>query len=76
MYQRREAPFRVPATSLHFKESGAMMTTIWVLKEVMCLTESPLPSNEDSHGDLKPSGTGAFQISTDNGWGSGSSSSP
>jgi len=75
MYQRRAAPFRVPASNLHFKESGAMMTAIRVLKEVMCSTGLPIPSNEENDGDSKPSGIGAFQISADSGWGSGSSSS-
>ena len=45
-----------------------MITTIRVFKEVMCSTGSPLPSKEDNDGDLKPSGTSAFQISSDSGW--------
>jgi len=52
MYHRRAAPFRVPANSLHFKESGAMMTAIRVLKDVMCSTGSPFPSKDDNGGDL------------------------
>jgi len=76
MYQRKTALLKVPASSLHFKESSAMMTAIRVLKEVMCSTGSPMPSNDGSDGDLKPSRTGTFQISIDSGWGSGSSCSP
>jgi hypothetical protein len=75
MYQRRAASIKVPANNLYLRESGAMITVIRVFKEVMCSTGSPLSSKEDNNGDLKPSGTGAFQISANSGWGSGSSNS-
>jgi len=49
------------------RELGAPMKVMRVLKDVMCSTGSPLPSKEERDDNLKPSGTGAFQISTASG---------
>jgi len=76
MYHHNAASEKVPANILHLRESAAQTTAMRVLNAMTCSIGSPLPSNVDKWGGLKFSGTGEFQISTEMGWGSDSSSSP
>ena len=65
MYHRNAASEKVPANSLHLRESTAPTTAMRVLKAVTCSIGSPLPSKVERWGGLKFSGTEGFQISVD-----------
>jgi len=54
---------KVPARSLHLRESAAPTTAMRLLKAVTCSIGSPLALKVARWGGLKLSGIGAFQIS-------------
>lgn len=74
IYQRSAMPWKVPAISLHFKESEAPTIAVWLLTMMMCSSGSLLPSKEGKGGDLKLSSTVSSHTTSDRGWRSKGSS--
>lgn len=75
IYYLNVPSLKVPNKSLHFRESGDLMITIWVLTEATCSYRLLHPSNLANDGCLKLYGTGTSHILYNRGWGSNTSDS-